>query len=208
MAQVFRNVIYGLIDPNTNELRYVGYARNLQKRIMKHHSPSNLKKNTHKNAWIKSLLAKKQKADVWIIEQYETSEELPQAEIEIIAYFKYIGCNLTNGTLGGDGGMGRKHTDEELKKMSDAKIGKPASQYQIDAIRKTKANKPAWNRNVSTSQEIRQKQSAAAIKHRGRSAEDIKIIINMRENNIAYKQIAKIMHISTATIAKICKGII
>lgn len=76
------NVIYGLIDPNTKELRYVGYAKDMRKRFNQHHRLSVLKKNTHKNNWIKSLLVQGQKAELIIIEEYQTAEELPQAEIK------------------------------------------------------------------------------------------------------------------------------
>ncbi|MGI0058125.1 MAG: GIY-YIG nuclease family protein [Nitrosotalea sp.] len=37
-----RHVIYGLIDPNTKELRYVGYSSDLKQRISNHHNPHQL----------------------------------------------------------------------------------------------------------------------------------------------------------------------
>jgi group I intron endonuclease len=45
-----------------------------------------------------------------------------------IAYFKFLGCDLTNGTKGGDeppSTKGRKHSEESKLKMSKSKKGKP-----------------------------------------------------------------------------------
>lgn len=116
-----RHVIYGLIDPNTKELRYVGYTSNLKQRAYNHHNPHQLTSHTHKNNWLKSLLSSGQKSEMIILEEYESAQELPEAEIFAIAYFKSIGCNLTNGTDGGDGGSpmtGKRHSEETKTKIS------------------------------------------------------------------------------------------
>lgn len=116
-----QNVIYGLIDPNTKELRYVGYTSELKKRVSNHHNPSQLTARTHKNNWIKSLLSNGQKAEIIILEEYQSAQELPEAEIDAIAYFRSIGCDLTNGTDGGDGGApmtGKTHSKETRNKIS------------------------------------------------------------------------------------------
>jgi hypothetical protein len=110
------HVIYGLIDPNTKELRYIGYSSNHQMRYYHHYYSENLKAQTHKNNWLKLLLKNNQKAELIILEYYQSAIELPQAEIDMIAYFKFIGCNLTNGTPGGDGRRG-KHKAITIKKM-------------------------------------------------------------------------------------------
>lgn len=88
-----------------------------------HHAPNYLRHKTHKNCWIKSLLAKNQKAKAVVLEEHPTAQELPRAEIELIAYFRYIGCDLTNGTDGGEGGSpmkGKKHSKETKDKISAA----------------------------------------------------------------------------------------
>lgn len=56
-------VLYGLIDPDSKELRYVGYSSDYQERIKEHLLPSNLKYNTHKVAWIKNLLFENKKQE-------------------------------------------------------------------------------------------------------------------------------------------------
>ncbi len=49
--------VYGLIDPRTGELRYIGKAQNLTRRLRQHLQPSELRANTYKVHWIKELLS-------------------------------------------------------------------------------------------------------------------------------------------------------
>lgn len=125
------HVIYGLFDPETNQLRYIGYTSNTKSRYMSHHRLSSLKYSTHKNHWLKSLIAKGQKAEMFILETYQTAEELPQAEIELVEYYKSIGCDLVNGTKGGDGIIGYNHSDETKLKMSKSRRGKPSNKKGV-----------------------------------------------------------------------------
>lgn len=130
-----KHLIYVLIDPNTNEIRYVGKTSNLARRLTTHYSPSNLKPNTHKNNWLKKLLTNNQKAIVSIVQECETKEELDQLEKMWIVNYKILGCNLVNGTDGGEGGKtsnrtgannpmyGRKHSKETKLKMSNKSVG-------------------------------------------------------------------------------------
>ena len=127
---MIKHVIYGLIDPNTKELRYVGYTSHPEKRLNQHYSKQKLKAVTHKNSWIKSL--KDQKPEMIIIEEYASAKELSESEIEMIEYFRFIGCNLTNTTKGGEGGAtfghkGKRHTKETKLKISIAGIGRVMS---------------------------------------------------------------------------------
>jgi group I intron endonuclease len=125
-----QHIVYGLIDPNSHELRYIGYSSDIERRIKDHHRPIYLKIKSHKNNWIKSLLAQGQKADFIIIEEYDSAEQLPQAEIEMVEYFKYLGVELTNGTRGGDGHLkGDKLSEETKKKLSEAFSGEKHPMY-------------------------------------------------------------------------------
>ena len=49
-----KTYIYGLIDPRNKQLRYVGKANNLKKRLSKHVHDKSI---NHKTCWIKSLSA-------------------------------------------------------------------------------------------------------------------------------------------------------
>lgn len=97
------NIIYGLLDPITLEIRYIGQSRVGISRPKSHMQPSSLKlyktnKNLNKKqAWIKSLLIKGLKPKIIILEEFDSPEYLNEAEEFWIIYFKYIGANLTNG---------------------------------------------------------------------------------------------------------------
>jgi len=98
-------IIYKLIDPNTNKIRYVGKTKNLQKRYYHHCSLAVCnKENTHRSNWIKSLLKNNQKPVIEIIENCN-KDNWQQKEIYWIKYYsnKY---DLCNHTIGGDGGKG------------------------------------------------------------------------------------------------------
>jgi hypothetical protein len=88
--------IYELLDPRTNEVRYVGKTKNLKKRYNAH--LSNLGSMTKKTSWIKSLKAKNLKPIMRVI-AVTTEKHINNSEI---SYIKNS-SNLTNGTCGGDG---------------------------------------------------------------------------------------------------------
>lgn len=118
--------IYGLIDPITNELRYVGKTVNINRRYKRHINEVNLH-NSHKDRWIRKLLNNNHIPEIIVIDLVKTNE-WQYWEIFYIEYFKFLGCNLTNGTKGGDeppSTKGRKHSEISKLKMSEAKKGKP-----------------------------------------------------------------------------------
>src|ERR1700678_1989206 len=84
-------VIYGLIDPISSQMRYVGKAEILKERMRRHYLPSVLKAKTHKNNWLKHLLDANKRVIVWVIEECADIPSLNEAEIDWIGYFKYIG---------------------------------------------------------------------------------------------------------------------
>lgn len=133
--------IYGLIDPRTNQLRYIGKANDIQKRLYAHYKDATCK-NTYKSQWLKGLFKENKKPKVIII------EEVPKKcwqkyEKYWIEYYKNKGCKLTNGTNGGDGVImigvdnpmfgvtgekhhwwGKKHSEESKRKVSETRIAK------------------------------------------------------------------------------------
>ena len=119
------HVIYALLDPETKKLRYVGYSSDAEQRYLEHYYKSALKPKTHKNDWLKSMLKQVVKAEMVILERYSTAEELPQAEVKMIAFCRQLGHPLTNGSDGGDGGRrpGFKHSEETKKKISEGHKG-------------------------------------------------------------------------------------
>ena len=93
--------IYTLSDPDTNEIRYVGKANNLQTRLKAHCNPAR-KRKSHKKSWIQSLLAKGKKPLIEVIDHVLQSEWVFWEEYWIRQLTAW-GMRLTNHTMGGDG---------------------------------------------------------------------------------------------------------
>lgn len=111
-----RYFIYALIDPNTNQIRYIGKTYNIKKRLTNHLLPSQLVKNTRKNNWLKKLLKSKQFPILKILCKCKL-KNVNKLEKKYITYYQNLGYNLTNGTKGGDGwpiGQKMPLTDKRL----------------------------------------------------------------------------------------------
>lgn len=122
--------IYVMIDPRTNQVRYVGKAKHtLVKRLSGHLSSHELKQKHKRASWLKSLLALGFKPIIVLIDEVKT-EEVNFWERHYISLYKSWGFNLTNSTQGGDGGAttcGRKQSFEVIQKRIEARRnnGKP-----------------------------------------------------------------------------------
>lgn len=110
--------IYGLCDPDTNELRYIGLTGNGFKRISGHYNDSLLDyKYSAVKKWIKKLRLNNKIFDVIYIEYFDQdSIHVDEAERFWIEYFSSIGCNLLNHEKGG-----RVHSDLAHYKDSKSK---------------------------------------------------------------------------------------
>jgi len=129
--------IYGLVDPELNQIRYIGKSKDPEERLRDHLKESKRREN-YRHCWIYSLLSKNLKPQLTIIEEC-TEDNWEERERHWIKYYREkVGNLLTNMTDGGDGmhnpseevrrkigkkNKGRKHTPEELKKMSEALKG-------------------------------------------------------------------------------------
>lgn len=145
--------IYGLVDPVSKQIRYIGKSIRPKGRYTDH---LNDKSKTHKTNWIQSLLKKGLKPELVILEQLNDDENWQEYEKQWIKKGKENGWNLVNSTDGGDGvvnlseeskqkiistwkgrkhkpetiellkikNRGRKHTDEFKKKMSNIMKGR------------------------------------------------------------------------------------
>jgi group I intron endonuclease len=108
------NYIYGLINPITKELRYVGKTNNLKIRLQGHKDETKRGVKSHKNNWIKGLLKEGLNPEIIIIDEIE-SDDWSWLEIYWISQFKTWGFNLTNATDGGENPpswLGKTHSDE------------------------------------------------------------------------------------------------
>jgi group I intron endonuclease len=130
--------VYILIDPIANQVRYVGISKDPSKRFKGHLFTSNLIKNTHKNNWIKKLKSCGMKPTLSVIEQV-SFDEWPAKERYWIKYYKDIGCDLTNATIGGEGVL--EPSEETRQKIRNAFLGRKLTQEQKDKISKAHKGK-------------------------------------------------------------------
>jgi group I intron endonuclease len=119
-------IIYGLIDPRNGQLRYVGKTeRTLRQRLYSHLSKSRSEApKTYVNKWIRSILLAGLEPEVEVLEVCSDSAELNEAEQWHIAYWRSLGCELTNLTAGGEGTSGWSPSAEWRRRRSEFMQGK------------------------------------------------------------------------------------
>ena len=112
--------IYGLTEPKTGEIRYIGKTiQSPEKRYAAHLTPSSLKKTDHRACWLKGLLSQGQKPGLVVLRaDIQVEEQLDQEEIELIAFCRDIGFRLVNLNAGGEGQRGRRWTAEQRSAAS------------------------------------------------------------------------------------------
>jgi hypothetical protein len=178
-------IIYGLIDPRTHELRYVG--KTSQALTTRYHSHIGVARRGTRplpiNYWIGVLLGFGLKPELLELQTVAAGDDWIEAEQFWIEYCRAIGCRLLNLTHGGEGVVGlRRSTETRIKiglgntgkvrsaefraAMSLARIGRkrgptpPETRAKIAAALK---GKPApWAKRKQTPED-RAKKAAAAI---------------------------------------------
>lgn len=140
--------IYGLVDPITGYVRYVGKSVNPKKRLQAHLTPNLLKGKSHKNHWIRNLLGVGKKPELIFLESVRDSD-WEDAECRWIAYYRNIPNypTLTNGTSGGDGvDKGTSPSEETRKKLSAAHKGRKLPPFtEKHRQNLSEATKKAWD---------------------------------------------------------------
>lgn len=130
--------IYALVDPNTQQIRYIGKSDNPRRRMQDHMDD---KRKTHRASWLKSLRDKGQKPILMIIEEVPF-DIWQERERYWIAFYREQGLDLTNMADGGEGGYlgkeihergaakrrGRNHTEEHKRKIGEGSKGHPVSE--------------------------------------------------------------------------------
>lgn len=154
--------IYGLIDPFTDEMRYIGKSIRPEGRLRDH---CNDHSDCHRTHWIQSVLARGERPKLVILQELDDSADWQQAERDWIAKVRSEGARLTNSTDGGDGVLnlcaeskakmlktwtGRKHRPESLQKMADASRGRVKSEASKQIMReKMRGRVITWADKVS-----------------------------------------------------------
>lgn len=154
--------IYGLTDPETGEVRYIGKSIRPTERINNH---MNERSNCHRSHWLQSLKSR----DLWpglvIFEIIGGAWPWQHSERYWIAYGRKMGWRLTNNTSGGDGvpdlpaetrarmaavWRGRKHSPETIEKMRAISGSRTHSQETRAKMSKAhKGRKMTWGHKLS-----------------------------------------------------------
>lgn len=122
--------IYGLIDPRTSELRYVGQtSRRVKTRLTAHLKSASDKSKLHVAVWLRGVLLDGLCPDIEVFEAFEDDAEADEAEAFWIQYFSSIGCRLTNRCTGGRTRRGWHHSQETRDKWRRERRGPNAPRY-------------------------------------------------------------------------------
>jgi hypothetical protein len=157
-----RTFIYGLCDPFSGELRYIGKTcQPINKRATAHVQEAGRGVINHRCNWLRSLSCR----PVAVLLLDVLSSEADFWERELIAMFRVEG-RLTNNTAGGDGAPGRIVSLETRKKMSEARKGRLHSLETKQKISRSKIGRPhprtfEWNEKISASQRGKPKRKGA-----------------------------------------------
>lgn len=111
--------VYGLMAPSGEAIRYIGVAKDASRRLKRHIGEAS-RFGTRKQRWLASLSGRPRMV---VLDNEVGYAEAFTAEIIYILVFRMCGCDLTNGTRGGDG-----LTDpnpEVREKISLKNSGKP-----------------------------------------------------------------------------------
>lgn len=136
------SIIYGLTDPRTGIIRYVGATRQSpQRRLAEHIWAAN--EPTYRGAWIRSLIALSLAPRLVVLDRV-SPEKLWEAEVQWISRLLATGYQLVNTAPGGEGRSGRLSA-ETRQRMSESRQGKPKSaahRAAISAANKGKTKPP------------------------------------------------------------------
>ena len=154
--------IYGLADPVTGDIRYIGKSIRPMGRLRDH---CNDHAACHRTHWIQSLIAKGQQPQLVILQELPDGANWQAIEQQWIAKARSAGWALTNGTDGGDGVVnlcdearakmlktwtGRKHKPESLVKIGAASRCRKKSEASKEVMRqKMHGRKVTWGDKLS-----------------------------------------------------------
>lgn len=192
--------IYGLIDPRSGAVRYIGQTARGLSRVLWHSKKHALKRTEHKSNWIKSLHVLGLNYNYCVLEVVP-EERLGEQERSWIAYGRSQGWNLTNFTDGGPGTFGFRHREASKKSMSEKRRGVAHDSQWMAPARRARLGS-------SHSMETREKISAA---RRGISMKEKRHRVYVREvrtNSIfgSMREAARHFGVSVTCVRDILKG--
>jgi len=147
--------IYILEDPRKSDPkerdRYVGKTiKNPQSRLNSHISEAKRGLKNYRYNWIRSLLKIGLKPVLRTVKELPV-DELDQEEINWIARLRKEGYKLVNGTDGGDGISGWKHSEETIKKMKERIVSEETREKKRQSMLGIKHSEEAKKRHSEAS---------------------------------------------------------
>lgn len=139
-------VIYTLRCPESGAVRYVGKCVRMKARLRQHISDARIGKiKSHKCAWIRSLLNRGLRPVMALDVEIEEWQNWKAVEIERVAYYRGIGCDLTNGTDGGDSpGELTEEGKKILSERASKRFGSPEGRRRQSEFMKKLCQSPEW----------------------------------------------------------------
>lgn len=135
--------IYAVLHPETevclSNIRYVGLTKKaIDKRLAEHVYEANYPKRnkSHRTHWFKSLADEGLYPVIYPLEVVD-EEAAPLCEQQWIARLRLLGCQLVNGT---EGGETSRQTAESRAKMSAALKGRPGRVWTDEERQKLSAS--------------------------------------------------------------------
>jgi len=185
-----RTIIYFLVDPRTDEIRYVGKTeQKLEARITSHMRD---RENSHKVHWLNQLRKENLRPRGVILSVVNDGECWKEAERYWIAKLKEMGARLTNNTIGGDGvsgvsgpskermlatWRGRKHSPETIEKLKIARAKRITSEEtKAKMSRSQKGRKITWADALSNAVRKLNREQAQQICERIKNGERVTAI--------------------------------
>lgn len=198
--------IYGLVDPETQEVRYIGKSIRPFERLQNH---MNDKSKCHRANWLQGLKRKGMQPELVIFEMIQGARPWQEAERYWIARANALGWPLTNNTSGGDGvpdlpqetrdrmrrvWLGRKHKPETLEKLSAVSKGRRKTEEQKQHMKKLmKGREITWGDTLSKAM-------------RKLSASDIMEIKKRLNSGELVKDLAEEYSVHRTTLSKVKNG--
>jgi group I intron endonuclease len=173
---ILYGIVYGLYDPRTGELRYIGQTvRSLRGRLVSHLSKANLKSSQYSAKWLSSLKKAGVTPTTSCLGEAYSRESLDKLEIKLIAEARERGEKLTNLAPGGISSSGYKLGPEFGSKVSNKLRGRsksPEHRLKLSEANRGKKHNAEAKAKISASrighpvsEETRAKQSASMKGH-------------------------------------------
>lgn len=110
--------VYALVDPNTDQLRYIGQTnRPVNRRLSQHISVAKRKTVPPVNAWLRGLINGGLRPVVWVMEQYNSASDANEGEEFWIGLLRSWELPLLNLCPGGSVRRGWNHSEEAKAKF-------------------------------------------------------------------------------------------